>query len=68
MIGPGKYDELCTLVRERANAKGALLVVIEGNRGQGFSVQATGPVLAVLPELLETLAREIRRDIEQGKP
>ena len=26
--GPGKYDDLCTYVREQANAQGVLLIVL----------------------------------------
>lgn len=37
--GPGKYDDLCTLVREKAKARGVLVAIIDGEYGQGFSVQ-----------------------------
>lgn len=38
-IGPGKYDDLCTAARESANAEGCALIVINGAKGHGFSVQ-----------------------------
>lgn len=60
-LGPGKYDDLCTDVRERSAASGAIVIVVGGNRGTGFSCQATLEVLATLPELLETVAREMRQ-------
>lgn len=47
--GPGKYDEICTEVRERLNALGIVLIVIQGDKGDGFEVQ-------VIPELAGTVA------------
>lgn len=38
--GPGKYDDLATLVRERAEAACVIVTVIGGNKGSGFSIQA----------------------------
>jgi tRNA A37 N6-isopentenylltransferase MiaA len=60
-LGPGKYDDLCTDVREKSAAEGAIVIVVGGNRGTGFSCQATLGVLASLPQLLETVAREMRQ-------
>jgi hypothetical protein len=62
--GPGRYDDLATLVREKSSAQGVLVAVIGGDKGMGFSVQATPETLLVLPELLEQIARQIRRDLE----
>lgn len=63
-IGPGKYDDLCTLVRERAGmaAKGGgvIVIVMGGNRGSGFSCQADLATTLALPELLESVAAQIR--------
>ena len=57
--GPGKYDDLATLVRKRTGAAGVVLLVINGSKGSGFSVQAT-PVLTVeLPRLMRAMANEI---------
>ena len=60
MIGAGKYDDLCTLVRKRAKAQAAIVIVIEGSKGSGFSVQAHGGVALRLPALLEQVARDMR--------
>jgi hypothetical protein len=59
-VGPGKYDDLCTLVRERAEAAGAIIVVIDGARGSGFSCQADVATTLRLPAILESLAAQIR--------
>lgn len=56
----GKYDQLCTLVREAADAESAIVIVVNGKLGSGFSVQATEDVLARLPDTLEHVAKAIR--------
>lgn len=59
--GPGKYDDLCTLVRERAQAQGVILLVLGGHHGEGFSVQCLPTLIAAIPVLLRDLATEIER-------
>lgn len=63
MIGPGKYDELCTLAREAAEAKAAVLILLSGNRGNGFSVQAPPEFTLKLPHVLRDMADQIERDL-----
>ena len=66
-IGPGKYDELCTKVREQAGADGVVLIVANGKQGSGFSVQAPIDMHAALPGVLESLAESIRNDWTRGE-
>jgi hypothetical protein len=61
---PGKYDALCTEVRDKAEAVGAVTIILGGNRGHGFSVQCPPDMLVVLPALLERMAAEIRKDLK----
>lgn len=63
MNGPGKYDPVCTVARTATEAAGVVLIVIDGNNGSGFSVQAVAPVIAELPALL----REVAKGIEEGE-
>ena len=63
-LGPGKYDDLATLVRKRAEAAGVIVMVFGGSSGSGFSVQATAEITARLPELLRMIASDIERDLE----
>jgi hypothetical protein len=67
VIGPGKYDDECTWVRERTRAAGVILIVADGARGWGFSMQAPLDVTVQLPDMLERMAREIRADLDRGK-
>jgi hypothetical protein len=63
MNNPGKYDDLCTMVRKGSHAQGVALIIIGGDKGQGFSVQGTRSVLALLPDMLEFMAAKIRKDL-----
>ena len=67
MLGPGKYDDLCTAARRAADADGAILMIIDGARGSGFSAQLDPRNLDTLPEMLEEMARRIRADLRAGK-
>lgn len=69
-IGPGKYDDLCTYVRQQVGlieggglGGGVVIMVLGGNRGSGFSVQADLRTTAMLPDLIEEMARALRNDL-----
>ena len=57
--GPGKYDDLCTKVREEVGADGVILLVVNGKEGSGFSCQANLPLTLALPKMLRSIADEI---------
>lgn len=59
--GPGKYDEILTEAREKAEAFGAILIVLGGNKGNGFSVQARKDITGDLPVILREIANEIEK-------
>lgn len=65
-MGPGKYDDLCTYVREKAQADGVLLFVSCGERGHGFSVQAGFELTLLLPTILRDIADEIEKTLKAG--
>lgn len=60
-LGPGKYDDLCSYVREMAKAEGVAVVVLHGTSGSGFSVQGPAETTLVLPRLLRLMADEIEK-------
>ncbi len=63
----GKYDELCIAMRDATAAECAIVIILGGELGSGFSVAATEHGLHVdIPALLEKLAREIRAAQWQG--
>ena len=62
-IGPGKYDNLCTIVREQAgigDQGGVIVIVVGGNKGNGFSCQADVETTLGLPDLLDRVAKQMR--------
>lgn len=61
--GPGKYDDQATYVREQTKAQGVIVLVLGGEHGSGFSVQADPMIMFVLPGLLEDIAKEIRASL-----
>lgn len=70
MIGPGKYGDACTAARVVANAEVAIVIILNGDKGSGFSVQGAlhaAPDLTVekVAGLLETVAAEMRRDAKR---
>lgn len=60
--GPGNYNDVCTQVREQTQALGAVLIIFDGDRGNGFSVQAPEELSVQLPEILEFVAATIGSD------
>jgi hypothetical protein len=66
MEGPGKYDALLTRARAAARADAAILVVLGGVKGNGFSVQGPKELVAELPALLRHIAAVIEADTSSG--
>lgn len=65
-LGPGKYDDLCSYVSEQTGIAftggGVIVIVIGGNRGNGFACQADLATTMAVPDLLESVAQQIRDD------
>jgi hypothetical protein len=64
-IGPGKYDDLCTHVREKTGGRAVILVVLGDNDITGFSIQAAPEFQFALPDVLHTLADAIEEELKQ---
>lgn len=57
--GAGVYDDLCSGAREQSQAVGAMLIIFDGNRGNGFSCQLPIELLMTVPGILRRVADEI---------
>ena len=67
--GPGKYDEECTQAFQATQADSVVLLVMNGKKGNGFSVQTRNmQFVKDLPDLLQTMALLIKHDIQPPKP
>lgn len=62
-VGPGKYDAEAAAAMKATNAAGVILIVIGGDKGPGFSVQATHQVMLSLPTMLKDVAGQLEADI-----
>lgn len=60
---PGKYSETCDKIRAETNATGVCLLVFDGKYGNGFEVQLPSHILMQLPDILEMMAKDIRKDL-----
>ena len=69
MMGPGKHDQLCTMVREQLGMRdsGGVLLIVIGDGVNGFSCQADLATTLRVPEMLESIAAQIRADIAGGR-
>jgi hypothetical protein len=64
-VGPGKYDDVATTARELTGARAVVVIVLGGNKGSGFSVQAElGARDSVAPENMARLLRAVADEIE----
>jgi hypothetical protein len=62
MIGSGKYDALVLLVMKEAVAKGAIVMVLDGEHGNGFSAALPPDAIARIPTVLRQVANQIESD------
>lgn len=69
MKGPGKYDAACEAARAETGAAATVLCVLDGKRGNGFSVtidgaRCTDPIkaLAGIPAVLRAVADCVEAD------
>jgi len=66
-IGPGKYDDVATSVREQTEATAVIVMIFGGDKGNGFSVQVEDlTLMRIMPAILRELADKIEQDIKKG--
>lgn len=59
------YTQLATLVVHVARAAGALVLILGGDRGTGFSVDVPPDLYPGLPSLLRHMADDVQADVER---
>jgi hypothetical protein len=66
-MGPGKYDDAATLVRETTGAAGVVVVVLGGVLGDGYATQVASTLRAELEtRRVVRLLRLIADDLERS--
>ena len=63
-LGPGKYDRLCTLVRDRAHARGAVVLIVDGSDGNGFSAQLSAEDIPGAIKSFRQVADQLQADLD----
>lgn len=63
-MGPGKYDDITTEVRERLGSTGVLVIVLDGVKGPGFSAQLSAEMLTKVPDILRDVADQIEESVK----
>jgi len=71
--GAGKYDAEATAIREQTKARAVALIVVDGIKGSGFSIQVESPadarptkaILKAMVVTLDQTAAELRADVAQ---
>lgn len=66
--GPGKYDPECERVRETTRAAGVIMIVLDGDRGSGFSVTLDMLRASVGPGELSRILHDVANEIAGGPP
>jgi hypothetical protein len=59
-LGRGKYGGVAEELAARFNAKGIIIAIIDGEKGNGIELFGPGVVHASVPGFLEALAKDIR--------
>ncbi len=61
--GPGVYDDIATDVRLKTNATTVVVIILGGNKGDGFAVQTNPSIVSPsrLAAMLHATADEITR-------
>lgn len=65
---PGIYDDLCTNLRQETDADAVIIIIVNGSRGNGISLQSLGTEpINQIPKLLERLIDQVRDDLRKAK-
>ncbi|RAS35875.1 hypothetical protein [Paraburkholderia bryophila] len=62
----GAFDAACTHVRNWTQARCAVVVVIDGEFGSGYSVMGPLDAQILLPDILERMAKTLRQQLSKN--
>ena len=61
-VSGGKYGDLAQMAYTLTLADAVVLIVLNGNKGSGFSLAGHDDIVPRLPELLREMAQQIEND------
>lgn len=62
----GQFDAACNYVRQATGARCAAVVIIDGHAGAGYSVVGPLDAQVLLPDILEQMARTLRKQLAKN--
>ncbi|WP_146749730.1 hypothetical protein [Paraburkholderia bryophila] len=62
----GAFDAACAHVRDATQARCAVVVVIGGESGSGYSVMGPLDAQILLPDILERMAKTLRQQLSKN--
>lgn len=64
--GESEYESLCDMIMEETQAQMCTMIVIEGNKGNGFSTQSRSlQALHFLPSILRSMADSMEKQMKR---
>lgn len=60
--GGGKYEPECTQAMQASNAAACVLIILDGDRGSGFSISAR---VNVPPSTIASLLRQVATELDK---
>ena len=61
-----QFDAPCNYVRQATGARCAAVVIIDGDAGSGYSVVGPLDTQVLLPDILEQMARTLRKQLAKN--
>lgn len=67
MLGPGKYADLCSEIKDRVCAEVVVLIILSGDKGDSVSMDPPLEYSINTPKVLRELAAKLEIELERGE-
>jgi hypothetical protein len=64
--GPGSYGNICHKIHSEQHARSTILIIIEGDKGDGFDVEGELSEIHELPKFFRKIADALEADLKKG--
>jgi hypothetical protein len=62
LIGASKYDGECQALQEATSGKLVLIMIVDGNKGNGIACRGLPSLIVQVPQLLRQYADQLERE------